>query len=69
MPFYVCADRAWYFNSWDRFLLPKPFATVTLSFGDAIKLPPFSDRNMFECQKSDLEKTMLPFLHRDTSTQ
>ncbi len=67
VPFYVSVDRAWYFNSWDRFLLPKPFATVILSFGDAIKLPPVNDRNMFECQKSDLEKTMLPFLHRNTS--
>jgi len=67
VPFSVCADRAWYFNSWDQFLLPKPFATVILSFGNAIKLPPPGDRNMFECQKSDLEKIMLPFLHRDTS--
>jgi len=69
VPFYVCADRAWYFNSWDRFLLPKPFATVILSFGDAIKLPPASDRDMFDCQKSDLEKVMLPFLHQNTNIQ
>ena len=69
VPFYVCADRAWHFNSWDRFLLPKPFATVTLSFGAAIKLPPFTDPNMFESQKSDLEKAMRPFLHRNTSAQ
>lgn len=69
VPFYVCADRAWYFSSWDRFLLPKPFATVILSFGDAIKLPPASDRDMFDCQKLDLEKVMLPFIHRNTNAQ
>ena len=23
VPFYVSADRAWYFNSWDRFCIPK----------------------------------------------
>jgi lysophospholipid acyltransferase (LPLAT)-like uncharacterized protein len=33
VPFYTTADRAWYFQSWDRFMLPKPFARVTIRFG------------------------------------
>ena len=39
VPFYTAADKAWYFNSWDRFLLPKPFARVTLRFGEMMTLP------------------------------
>lgn len=30
---YVTASRAWHLNSWDRFMIPKPFARLTLDFG------------------------------------
>jgi lysophospholipid acyltransferase (LPLAT)-like uncharacterized protein len=29
----VGADRAWYLNSWDRFMIPKPFSTLRLRYG------------------------------------
>jgi lysophospholipid acyltransferase (LPLAT)-like uncharacterized protein len=29
----VHADRAWRLNSWDRFMIPKPFARVTIAHG------------------------------------
>ena len=32
-PIRARASRAWRLKSWDRFLLPKPFARVTVSFG------------------------------------
>ena len=31
-------DRAWYLKSWDRFIIPKPFATIT--FGWPTHTPP-----------------------------
>jgi len=62
IPFYVSADRAWYFNSWDSFFLPKPFARVTISFGEMIKFNPVEDTNTFESQRLGLEKIMLPEL-------
>lgn len=58
VPFYVHADRAWYFNSWDRFLLPKPFAKVILKFGDMIKFNAFEGRDEFEFHRQSLEETM-----------
>jgi len=61
-PFYAFADRAWYFNSWDRFFLPKPFATVVLSFGKMIKFTPADDPNRFESYRLHLEQTMIPEL-------
>lgn len=30
--FYAVPDRAWELRSWDRFLLPKPFSTVTFTW-------------------------------------
>ncbi|PIP06134.1 MAG: hypothetical protein COX51_09550 [Syntrophobacteraceae bacterium CG23_combo_of_CG06-09_8_20_14_all_50_8] len=62
VPFYISADRAWYFNSWDRFLVPKPFARATLSFGDMIKLSFTENQDELEKQRQSLENTMLPSL-------
>jgi lysophospholipid acyltransferase (LPLAT)-like uncharacterized protein len=64
VPFYASADRAWYFNSWDRFMVPKPFARVTLRFGDLIPCPPAESSEEFEKQRVSLENTMLPGIHR-----
>ncbi len=57
-PFYTSADRAWYFNSWDRFMIPKPFARVTLRFGDLIPVHPSDGPEQFEQQRLDLEQVM-----------
>ena len=33
VPVAAVADRAWHLRSWDRFLIPKPFARVTVAYG------------------------------------
>jgi len=65
VPFYTYADRAWYFNSWDKFMLPKPFSKVIISFGEVIKLMPAKDQNIFESQKLYLEGIMVPCLRAE----
>jgi len=47
VPFSVSAEKAWYFNSWDKFLLPKPFSKVILRFGEMIKFDRVKDREIF----------------------
>jgi lysophospholipid acyltransferase (LPLAT)-like uncharacterized protein len=34
IPVACAADRAWYLNRWDRFMIPKPFARVALAVGE-----------------------------------
>jgi lysophospholipid acyltransferase (LPLAT)-like uncharacterized protein len=34
LPIHADADRAWRFASWDRFMLPKPFARVRVAYGE-----------------------------------
>ena len=58
VPFSVSAEKAWYFNSWDKFLLPKPFSKVFLRFGEMIKFDRVKDREIFEGQRMRLEKVM-----------
>ena len=62
VPFNVSAEKAWYFNSWDKFLLPKPFSKVFLKFGSMIKFDEKIDGENFEDQRKQLEKIMLPAL-------
>jgi lysophospholipid acyltransferase (LPLAT)-like uncharacterized protein len=62
VPFYTMADRAWYFKSWDRFMLPKPFARVTLRFGEMMSFPEDKDGHLFESQRKKLERIMQPGL-------
>ena len=58
VPFYVTADRCWYANSWDRFLIPKPGARVTLRFAEAIQLDPATSPEDLEQQRLDVETVM-----------
>jgi lysophospholipid acyltransferase (LPLAT)-like uncharacterized protein len=33
-PIGIAVDKAWVFSSWDRFAVPKPFATIVIKLGD-----------------------------------
>jgi lysophospholipid acyltransferase (LPLAT)-like uncharacterized protein len=62
VPFSVYAEKAWYFKSWDKFLLPKPFSKIFLRFGEMIKFDRVKDKEIFERQRKRLEEVMLPAL-------
>ena len=62
VPLYTSAENAWFFNSWDRFMLPKPFSRVFLTFGQEIRLEPVDHKDGFEDQRLFLEKSMRPGL-------
>jgi lysophospholipid acyltransferase (LPLAT)-like uncharacterized protein len=38
VPVAIEADRAWRLNNWDRFMIPKPFARVTIAYGAPSKV-------------------------------
>jgi lysophospholipid acyltransferase (LPLAT)-like uncharacterized protein len=63
VPFYVTADRAWFFNSWDRFMVPKPFSRVRIVFEPDIVMTPTPAPDGFEQQRHDLEARFLPRLY------
>jgi len=62
VPLYVTSDRAWYFNSWDRFMLPKPFAEVYLRFGEMVDLTTGQGDAAFERHRLQLQESMRPYL-------
>jgi lysophospholipid acyltransferase (LPLAT)-like uncharacterized protein len=39
VPIAYIAENAWHLNSWDKFILPKPFSTITVRYGKKITIP------------------------------
>jgi lysophospholipid acyltransferase (LPLAT)-like uncharacterized protein len=48
VPTTATASRAWRLRSWDRFMIPKPFATVRVAYGDPMTLDASSPREAAE---------------------
>jgi lysophospholipid acyltransferase (LPLAT)-like uncharacterized protein len=53
------ASRAWRMNGWDRFMVPKPFARLTVTFGD-----PWVATGTDEAALAEFAKRMGPALGR-----
>jgi lysophospholipid acyltransferase (LPLAT)-like uncharacterized protein len=44
LPIAAYADRAWRLRSWDRFIVPKPFATITVAYANPVMVDANSPR-------------------------
>ncbi len=56
LPMAAHADRAWRLGSWDRFMIPKPFARVTIAYGEPVRLP--GDARAAAAETARLESAM-----------
>jgi len=52
------ADRHVRFKSWDRFILPYPFARAIFIVGKAIRVPADADNGLLEDRRQELEQEM-----------
>ncbi len=64
VPAYFTSDNIWQVNSWDEFIIPKPFSSVTLTFDNVIKADTIKTDKEFEALRVKLEQTMAPYLKR-----
>lgn len=55
LPLAWSADRCWMFNSWDRHILPKPFARISIAYGKPIWVSPDKDRHALTEDRQKLE--------------
>ncbi len=58
IPTIISAEKKWVFNSWDRFIVPKPFSRVIIRFGDEINVPKNLQGPAFEKKRSSIEDTL-----------
>ncbi len=57
VPFRYKASKYWQLNSWDRFIIPKPFSRLTFYVGEPFKIEEFDDKST----KEYIKKRMLQF--------
>lgn len=62
VPVYTIPTRHWHVNSWDRFIIPKPFSRVTIKFGPLRHPENTFDPAAFEQSRKRLENEMRPYL-------
>jgi lysophospholipid acyltransferase (LPLAT)-like uncharacterized protein len=57
--FYLLPERAWVMRSWDRFLIPKPFSRVAVSWARGVAAPePDDSPEMLEAKRRELNEAL-----------
>ncbi len=62
VPITSTAWPRWTFSSWDRFIMPKPFADVLVRLGEPFYVPPGLDEKRREEYRQRFEKEMIELL-------
>lgn len=52
--FHLEPERAWTMRSWDRFLVPKPFTRIVVSWGPWTQVPVDLEPEQFESKRAEL---------------
>jgi lysophospholipid acyltransferase (LPLAT)-like uncharacterized protein len=52
--FHLEPERAWVMRSWDRFLIPKPFTRICVSWAKAVRVPAELATEDFEPKRQEL---------------
>ena len=58
VPIHIRYSRFWQLKSWDGFMIPKPFATVDVTFDEMHEVPPTVDDGEFEAERARMERML-----------
>jgi lysophospholipid acyltransferase (LPLAT)-like uncharacterized protein len=58
IPVTAGTDSAWWFEGWDRFLVPLPFARIRLAYGEPLVVPPDAGEEEVERLAGVLERRL-----------
>ena len=59
-PMHIAYSRCWRLKSWDGFMIPKPFATVTITFDTLHHVAATATEEEFEAERARLERMLHP---------
>lgn len=62
--FHLEPEHAWRLNSWDHFLIPKPFTRICVSWAAWTEVPPSTEDKDFEPLRQQLNNAMERARHR-----
>lgn len=57
-PFYIAPHKPWLLNSWDRFMIPKPFSRTVLRVGKLIRVPAEIDSQQAQQYHAEMQETL-----------
>lgn len=57
-------SACWRLRSWDRFILPKPFSAVRITFGEPHRVAETSTDDAFEAERLRLQAAMMTLVER-----
>jgi len=64
VPIHMEYSSCWRMKSWDRFVVPKPFATLRAIFGEPIRIAPLSEPEQFETERLRLQGAMMSLVEQ-----
>jgi lysophospholipid acyltransferase (LPLAT)-like uncharacterized protein len=56
IPVASAASRGWFFGSWDRFLIPQPFARCQIAYGEPVFVPRHADEAQIQAAMDEVER-------------
>jgi lysophospholipid acyltransferase (LPLAT)-like uncharacterized protein len=59
VPIHAVASRGWWLRSWDRFLIPKPFAKVRVGYGESFRVGEGEATNQAVSERAARELTAI----------
>jgi lysophospholipid acyltransferase (LPLAT)-like uncharacterized protein len=68
VPVACAADRAWFLNRWDRFMIPKPFSRVAIGIGKPYAIPPGTPVNELEPHRLNVQRAVMSVMEECQAT-
>ena len=62
LPIACAADRAWYLDRWDEFMIPKPFARIVIAVGEPIPVPREIALDALEPVRQDVQAAVMSLM-------
>lgn len=59
IPVACAAERAWYLNRWDDFMVPKPFSRIVLAVGAPYTVPPGTALDNLEAHRLAVQEAVM----------
>jgi lysophospholipid acyltransferase (LPLAT)-like uncharacterized protein len=64
VPLAAAADRAWYLDRWDDFMIPKPFARVVLGVGEPVSVPSSTPLERIEEYRLHMQEAIMTLMQQ-----
>jgi lysophospholipid acyltransferase (LPLAT)-like uncharacterized protein len=64
LPMNMEYSSCWRFNSWDRFILPRPFSRVRVTFGEPYHVAETTTPEEFEAERLRIQDRMMSLVER-----